>query len=143
MTGFAWMAAGVKTSVARLDQPTHHDIGTMGRIVMKHIFSAALVICAVAMTAQAQSVSGTSGNTLYERCRDGASPQLEAWCLGYMDGARDAVSLAHGPICLSPKVTNIQIRDVVRRTLRELPSTRHEQAWALITIALAKAWPCP
>ena len=78
---------------------------------MKRIIVAALVAGAFSMTAHAQSISGTSGNTLYEGCRAGASPQLEAWCLGYMDGARDAFSRAHGPICLPAKVTNIQIRD--------------------------------
>ncbi len=119
---------------------------------MKRIISLALVICAVSMTAQAQSYGLSSRNTLNERCPEGANVQLMAWCLGYMEGFRDGVWLggysqydqAAKKICIPSAVTNEQIRDVVLRALSASPEDSHsQQAWELVAIALVKAWPCP
>ena len=124
---------------------------------MKRIIALALVICAVAMTARAQSVSGWSGNTLYERWRDGAAAQQRTWCLGYMSGYRDGIALAHpGPgssnarsgssdarlLCIPAGVTAEQMKDVVVRALKDDPATRHTQASYLVALALSSAWIC-
>jgi len=117
---------------------------------MKNIITLALVICAVSTTAQAQSFSKLSGNTLNERCPDGTNSnawQQEAWCLGYMEGYRDGIWLGHSSdakaICIPPEVSNTQMRDVALRALSETPETRHKRAYGLVGNALAKAWPCP
>ena len=118
---------------------------------MKRIIALALVICAGAMTAQAQSYGLTPANTLDERCRKGADVQPMAWCLGYMEGFRDGVWLgghsqydeAAKKICIPSAVTNEQIRDVVLRALGAAPEDSPNQAWELVAIALVKAWRCP
>ena len=119
---------------------------------MKRIIALALVICAVAMTARAQSSSGRSGNFLHDNCGSSLANK-RSWCSGYMDGYRDAVSLGrivaigrialHKVICIPPKVTTKQMADVVQRALREAPEKRHAAGDALVALALQDAWPCP
>ena len=113
---------------------------------MKYIITLALVICAVGMPARAQSYSPETGNTLYESCGAGGKSRLLMFCLGYLSGFRDGILLGHGRIakniCIPPKTTNGQMKDVVLRALRESPNTRHDGAWELFAHALYKAWPC-
>ncbi len=113
---------------------------------MKRIIALSLVICAVAMTARAQSVSSQSGTSLYRYCGLGAVDPGYWLCVGYIKGFRDGVSLGHDSsakeICIPPEVTTRQIIEVVQQALRK-SQTRHEQAWTIISPAMVDAWPCP
>ena len=114
---------------------------------MKRIISVALVICAVSMTARAQSITDMSGNKLYKLCDQAAPTGGRNFCSGYMAGFRDGISLVHRgyakAICIPFKVSTLQIMDVVSLALSKEPKTRHQHAEGLVYYALAKAWPCP
>jgi hypothetical protein len=73
-------------------------------------------------------------------------------CLGFIDGVLNGAQLsgsgtcttaAASHWCIPPEVTMGQIRDVVVKSLREHPETRHERSIILIANAMIAAWPCP
>jgi hypothetical protein len=83
------------------------------------------------------------GNGLYDTCSKtgGAS---EGICLGFIAGTVHGLEAeaAYNFFCL-PRVRYGQIRDVVVKFLADNPKDRHRDSAALITAALAIAYPCP
>ena len=113
---------------------------------MKRIITLALVICAVGMAARGQNVSSQTGNSIYEACLSELGGYKSGRCIGYIDGFTDGIAIGQlgvsTAICLPVEATTGQIRDVLKRTLKEAPETRHMQAYRLVAAALKKAWPC-
>lgn len=91
-----------------------------------------------------------TGNELASRCSEGASPQDDAYCLGYFDGFVDGDLVgrysAPRPIpasfCPPSTITLGQVRNVVLRYLKENPAQTHKMALELVADALKQAFPC-
>ena len=114
---------------------------------MKRIIALALVICAVAMTARAQSDTELSANELYEQCVGGKGDYGLWFCIGYMEGIRAGLQVGQETnlaknTCIPKDVTTGQLQDVVKRYLRNLPG-RDRSAVLLVPFILYDAWPCP
>jgi Rap1a immunity proteins len=84
--------------------------------------------------------SDRTGNWLLEVCSNREDNNLFWSCGMYIDGVVDSDTMQ--VICFPTGVNNGQIRDVVSAYLKEKPDVRHMRAWSIITLALAKAFPC-
>lgn len=91
-------------------------------------------------------VSDLQGNELLRLCSSELTSEL-GFCIGYIEGIRDGVVFeAIGgkakPIFLIPdKVTSEQLKDVVVKSLKDHPETRHKPAGMLTIFALREAFP--
>ena len=91
-------------------------------------------------------VSDLDGNGLLRFCSSELSSEL-SFCIGYIEGIRDG--LVFGTIgrkgkpffAIPDKVTSEQLKDVVVKSLKEHPETRHKPAGMLTIFALEEAFP--
>jgi hypothetical protein len=107
---------------------------------MKYIIILLLCFFSVATYAQTQFFTG---NTLKERCDDAESGVNSSFCLGYIIGVADSLSIN---ICApggSGGVTVGQFVSIVRKYLNENPESLHRPADVLAFNALTRAFPCP
>ncbi|MBD9444886.1 Rap1a/Tai family immunity protein [Rhizobium sp. RHZ01] len=96
-----------------------------------------------ASTCFAGVCSYQNGNALLADCSSKAST-LKAFCIGYIEGVIDGLEVT-GNItgagqCLRYEVTGGQLMDVVVKSLRKNPETRHNAAAALVVFAVANAF---
>lgn len=84
------------------------------------------------------------GNKLYFNCTEPRLPTT-AYSLGVADTYQLLEFNGEKPslrFCIPNEVQASQIVDVVCAYLKENPATRHQAGARLVTVALAKAWPC-
>ena len=102
-----------------------------------------LLICAPFQPAFGKTFR--TGNDLYEDCTKHGSVG-EIFCLGYVAGVVDQLEIRRGPKfpdgCIPRTVTKGQMKDVVLQYLQSNPETRDITASLLVSLAVAKAWPC-
>lgn len=112
------------------------------------------VCLTAACTTMSCPLSAVTGNELFDMC-SGDSIEQEAMCAAYLQGVIDSQFAAYflrstNPdvypemryFCVPEKATTEQVRDVVLNQLRDTPEIRHGHAGMLVTLALAKAFPC-
>lgn len=107
---------------------------------MKLKLAAALI--AVSLPANAAFLNG---NDLHELCRSSLTDRLsDEQSSMFVMGVADALqSLSDGVgICIPNGVNGGQVRDVVCRSLSELPELRHMDAGAISMASLANSFPC-
>src|SRR4051812_48053144 len=125
--------------------------------ILAHVAAVLLVLglvlaAAEAGQARAQEVKVhgfLAGNGLLEHCESNEA-RLREICLGYITGVSDAITTSSDQgltflrvrACIPPAATAGQTRDVILRSIRAHPETRHFNAADLAARALAEAWPC-
>jgi Rap1a immunity proteins len=92
----------------------------------------------------------THGNGLLRACSDDAPSGLNhAFCMGYLEGAREGLSMLEkgkstgAYFCEPENATLLQVRDIVVKYLRDNPENRQEVSILLVYRAFHKAWPGP
>jgi hypothetical protein len=125
----------------------------------------ATLLCVVLSAGPAASQTSL-GNDLLHACTMPDNLAAEGYCLGYVVGAIEGLKWGAASViafaapeqqsatdldrmssgvlgfCVPAEATNIQLRDVVVKHLRENPATRHETARTLVQAALADSFPC-
>ena|SRR5215469_1323442 len=89
-------------------------------------------------------VSDLAGNDLLRLCTSELTSEL-SFCIGYIEGIRDGLvfgTINGKPFFVIPaKVTSEQLKDVVVKSLKVNPETRHKPAGLLTLFALKEAFP--
>lgn len=85
------------------------------------------------------------GNQLWDSCKGNSRDPV---CQGYVAGVADAMTLNDGWVggwraCFPTHATRDQITDVAEQWLQSHPEERAYGAPALVSEALAQAFPCP
>ena len=109
---------------------------------MKLKLSAVLI---AAMMATPANAAFLNGNDLHELCRSSLTDRLsDEQSSMFVMGVADALqSLSDGVgICIPNGVNGGQVRDVVCRSLSELPELRHMDAGTISMVSLAGSFPC-
>jgi hypothetical protein len=110
----------------------------------KVIIVAALVVVLVSGPALA---GFRTGNDLYSYCQEPLGEYNEALCIGYILGVFDALDnvragMSEGLFCSPTTVNAGQVRDVVKKWLKDNPQHRHYSGGEVVSFALSKVWPC-
>ena len=106
--------------------------------------AAAAATCLAALLstgAQAQRLSKVNGAKLMSICNAGRSTDCDA----YLSGVADAIGAAgrdHAAACIPDAVTGVQLREVVKKFLRDHPQDMQKPAGELVTHAFAADFPC-
>lgn len=109
-------------------------IGTPSRLIL------ALSVSLASGNACAEVAGFNTGNDLHPYCTGESGRVGEAWCLGYVEGVFDLIAPY---LCPGGRVSNHQVRDVVKKHLSDHPADRHRPAAELVVKALREAFPCP
>ena len=91
--------------------------------------------------AYAQRVSKVNGTKLMSLCSAGRATDCDA----YLSGVADAIGAGgrdHAAACIPDAVTGVQLREVVKKFLRDHPQDAEKPAGVLVTQAFAAAFPC-
>lgn len=94
-----------------------------------------LALLCVAPCAHAQYLNG---NKLLE-LMESDNEVRQTMAMGFVTGVADA---NQAKLCVPDKASVKQITDVVRDTLKQVPSVRHEPAALIVVAALGVAFPC-
>jgi len=106
----------------------------------EHMKQIALALCALSLTAHAQS-SFMTGNELLKRMKAESGSYHAGTAIGYIVGVMDSgQGWSH---CVPPDVTVRQIMDMTERALLAVPEKRHHSADGYILVTLNKEFPCP
>lgn len=83
-----------------------------------------------------------SGNELYENCTDNNYGAV--FCAGFGRGVGEVMisTRLYGYEACFPGVSDLQLRDILRRWLAEHPQDRHYSASSLVARALSETFPC-
>lgn len=112
---------------------------------MKKLALVALAALLSASTCFADVRSFQNGNELLADCTAKATTR-KGFCIGYIEGVIDGLEVSRSingaGQCLRYEVTGGQLMDVVVKSLRKNPETRHNAAAALVAFAVATAF-CP
>jgi alanine-alpha-ketoisovalerate/valine-pyruvate aminotransferase len=81
-----------------------------------------------------------SGNEIKSRCNEPKGSYLEAICFGYVSGVIDSNSNSY--VCPAPSITVQQAADIVKKYINENPAQLHKPADFIVTLAIAKDFPC-
>jgi hypothetical protein len=117
---------------------------TFGRDNAMKTVSMAGVCMLLMMTKAAAGGSFENGNKLYELCSDSTNPLHFGQCVGYIEGAYDAVNAfdtAPG-MCVPPSASIRQIVEITVDYLRANLNQRQYSAPSLVVDALGEAFPC-
>ncbi len=108
---------------------------------MKKLFL--LLLLALPLLANSQSGNFQNGNKLKTLCEQKDSLFDKSYCMGYIIGVADSISVF---ICApggSGGVTQGQFTDIVKKYLNDNPAQLHKDADVLVLNALQQAFPCP
>ena len=108
---------------------------------IRAIATAAALTALLSTGAHAQRLSKVSGAKLMGICNAGRSTDCDA----YLSGVADAIGAAgrdHAPACIPDAVTGVQLREVVKKFLRDHPQDMQQPAGELVTHAFAADFPC-
>lgn len=85
----------------------------------------------------------SDGNRLYEEYqhyKNGETTYLAGHYMGYVQGVADAIN---GELfCIPNSVKNMQLFDIVGKSLEQYPELRHKTKSWLVATALRKSYPC-
>src|SRR5262245_1198825 len=108
-----------------------------------HVFAAALLLAA-AMQGREAYGGWLTGNQLLAACSDMNVIEYQL-CMGYVIGIADSMISRPDAIanaCFARGMQRGQLIAVVKNYLTAHPEQLHYQADALVTVALARAFPC-
>lgn len=115
--------------------------------MIKRILIFTLAVGAAALSSPAFSAeSMATGNGLLANCTGPNGSFGSGLCLGFITGAVDRDELAQmmnspdASLCPMPRVSIVQIQEVVVRYLRDHPEKRHFHGANLVMTALRKAF---
>jgi len=81
-----------------------------------------------------------TGNELKKHCENSSNPVSTSFCIGYVAGVVDAQT--NIMVCPPTNSTVGQMEAIVKKYISENPSQLHKSADTVVTIAIAKDFPC-
>lgn len=87
------------------------------------------------------SVSAVTGNELVEYCDTPEDGLLIGYCHGFVNGVSN-LAVTAALVCPPGGVTEEQLVNIVRKSMKENPEMLHLNAVGLVTFAISKVFPC-